>query len=175
MTTRRAPLLIALAIVVLDQLTKWWVVSALEIGQTGSLIPGVLYLHRVENSGAAFGLLPGWGSFIALGAIAAVVLIVLFVHRLTGRLEAVAMGLVLGGAVGNLGDRLFRGPGLLDGKVVDFLRFDFYQSFPAFNLADTAITVGAVLALLAAFVLSKEGRQASPDGGVDGGDADAAP
>jgi len=174
-TARRVPLLIALAVVVLDQLTKWWVVSVFEIGQTRSLIPGVLYLHRVENSGAAFGLLPGWGSFIALGAIAAVVLIVLFVHRLTGRLEAVAMGLVLGGAVGNLGDRLFRGPGLLDGKVVDFLRFDFYQSFPAFNLADTAITVGAVLALLAAFVLSREGRAVSANGEANGGDANAAP
>jgi len=174
-TARRVPLLIALAVVALDQLTKWWVVSALEIGETGSLIPGVLYLHRVENSGAAFGLLPGWGSFIALGAIAAVVLIVLVVHRLPGRLEAVAMGLVLGGAVGNLSDRLFRGAGLLDGKVVDFLRFDFYRSFPAFNVADTAITVGAVLALLAAFVLSREGRPASADGEADGGDADAAP
>ena len=54
------------------------------------------------------------------------------------------MGLVLGGAVGNLVDRIFRGPGLLDGKVVDFLRFDFWRSFPAFNVADSAITVGAV-------------------------------
>ena len=155
MTSRRLPLLIAAAVVTADQLTKWWVVSALEVGETRSFLPGVVYLHRVENSGAAFGQLPGAGSFIALGAIAAVVLIMLIVRHLPGRLEAVAMGLVLGGAVGNLVDRIFRGPGLLDGKVVDFARFDFYHSFPAFNVADSAITVGAILAVLAAFVLSR--------------------
>ena len=155
MTSRRLPLLIAAGVLVADQLTKWWVVGALEVGETRSLLPGVLYLHRVENSGAAFGLLPGAGSFIALAAIAAVVLIVMVVRQLPGRLEAVAMGLVLGGALGNLVDRIFRGPGLLDGKVVDFARFDFYPSFPAFNVADSAITVGAILAVLAAFVLSR--------------------
>jgi len=153
-TSRRLPLLIALVVVVVDQLTKWWVVSTLP-GNPIEVIPGVLWLQYVTNSGSAFGLLPGAGSFIALGAIAAVVLIMLVVHRLPGRLEAVAMGLVLGGAIGNLGDRLFRGPGLLDGKVVDFVDF---VHFPAFNVADSAITVGAGLALLAAFVLSRESR-----------------
>ena len=175
MNARFLSLSIAGGIVLADQLVKWWVVSSLAVGETRSLIPGLLYLHRVENSGAAFGLLPGWGSFIALGALAAVVLIVMLVRRLPGRLEAVAMGLVLGGALGNLGDRLFRGPGLLDGKVVDFLRFDFYQSFPAFNVADSAITVGAVLALLAGFVLSREERAEEMPGRGGGGDADTTP
>jgi signal peptidase II len=150
-TSRRLPLLIAVAIVAVDQLTKWWAVARLPENPI-ELIPGVLFLRYFANSGAAFGLLPGAGSFIALGAIAAIALIVLVVHRLPGRLEAVAMGLVLGGALGNLGDRLFRGPGLLDGSVVDFVDFEY---FPAFNVADSAITVGAVLALLAAFVLSR--------------------
>lgn len=154
MTARRLPLLIALAVIAGDQLTKWWAVSALP-GHPIEVIPGILFLRYVTNSGAAFGLLPGAGSFIALGALAAVMLILLVVHRLPGRLEAVAMGLVLGGAVGNLADRLFRGPGLLDGRVVDFVDF---VHFPAFNVADSAISVGAVLALLAAFVLSREGR-----------------
>jgi signal peptidase II len=153
-TSRRLPLLIAAAVIAVDQLTKWWAASTLP-GNSIELIPGVLFLRYVTNPGAAFGFLPGAGSFIALGAIAAVVLIVLVVHRLPGRLEAVAMGLVLGGALGNLGDRLFRGPGLLDGRVVDFVDFEY---FPAFNVADSAITVGAVLALLAAFVLSRESR-----------------
>jgi len=153
-TSRRLPLLLAVAVIAVDQLTKWWAVSTLP-GNPIELIPGVLFLRYVTNPGAAFGLLPGAGSFIALGAVAAVVLIVLVVHRLPGRLEAVAMGLVLGGALGNLGDRLFRGPGLLDGRVVDFVDFEY---FPAFNVADSAITVGAALALLAAFVLSRESR-----------------
>lgn len=162
MKARLLAFAVAAGVIVADQLTKWWVVSALAIGETHTLVPGVLYLHRVENSGAAFGLLPGAGSFIALGAVAAAVLIVLVVHRLEGRLESVAMGLVLGGAVGNLADRIFRGPGLVDGKVVDFVRFDFWRSFPAFNVADTGITVGACLVILALLVLS---RKATGDAG----------
>ncbi|MBN2114276.1 MAG: signal peptidase II [Acidimicrobiia bacterium] len=165
MSARLLACLVAAAIVLVDQLTKWWVVAAMQIGETQSLVPGVLYLQRVENSGAAFGLLPGAGSFIALGAVAAAVVIVLVVHRLEGRLETVAMGLVLGGAVGNLIDRLLRGPGLLDGKVVDFARFDFWESFPAFNVADSGITVGAGLAIIAAFVLS---RKPTTDAPADG-------
>jgi len=154
---------VAAGVIAADQLTKWWVVSALVIGETHTLVPGVLYVHRVENSGAAFGFLPGAGSFIALGAVAAAILIVLVVHRLEGRLESVAMGLVLGGALGNLLDRFFRGPGLLDGKVVDFLRFDFWRSFPAFNVADSGITVGACLAILAAFVLTRKAQSDAAD------------
>jgi len=68
----------------------------------------------------------------------------------------VAMGLVLGGAVGNLIDRIFRGPGLVDGKVVDFARFDFWRSFPAFNVADSAITVGACLAIVTLLLVSRK-------------------
>jgi signal peptidase II len=161
--SRALALAIAAGIVAVDQLTKWWVVGALQVGERHALVPGVLYVHRVENSGAAFGLLPGAGSFIALGAVAAAILIVLVVHRLEGRLERVAMGLVLGGALGNLLDRFFRGPGVLDGKVVDFLRFDFWRSFPAFNVADSAITVGACLAILAAFVLTRKAELDAPD------------
>jgi signal peptidase II len=154
-TPRLLAFVVAAAIVVVDQLAKWWVVSAMALGETHSLIPGIFFLHRVENSGGAFGLLPGAGSFIALGAVAAAILIVLVVHKLEGRLESVAMGLVLGGAVGNLIDRIFRGPGVLDGKVVDFLRFDFWESFPAFNVADSGITIGACLAILTAFFLTR--------------------
>ncbi len=153
MTSRRLPLLIAAGVLALDQLTKWWAVSTLP-GDPIRLIPGVLWLRYVTNSGGAFGLFPGAGSFIALGAMAAVVLIVLVVHRTQGGLEAAAMGLVLGGAVGNLIDRLFRGDGLLDGRVVDFID---PEHFPAFNVADSAITVGACLAVLAAFFLSRGG------------------
>ena len=152
-----------------------WRLSALDKYETQSFIPGVLYLHRVENSGAAFGLLPGAGSFIALGAVAAAALIVLVVHRLERRLEMVAMGLVLGGALGNLADRIFRGSGLLDGKVVDFLRFDFWESFPAFNVADSAITIGACLAVFAAFVMTRRGvAPADTTLPPPAGDADAA-
>lgn len=156
MTPRLLALAVSTAVIAADQLTKWWVVSARPYPDPGvELIPGVLHLRYVKNPGAAFGLLPGAGSFIALGAIAAAVLIVLVVHRLEGRTEAAAMGLVLGGAVGNLLDRLFRGPGMLDGQVVDFVDFEY---FPAFNVADSAITVGAGLAILAAFMLTRRAK-----------------
>jgi len=128
-------------VVLVDQLVKWWVVSTLP-GKPIVLIDGVLQLGYVTNSGAAFGLLRGAGSVIALVAIATTVGIVMAMGRLPGRVESIAMGLVLGGAMGNLGDRLFRGAGLFDGRVVDFIDFRF---FPAFNVADSAITIGAGL------------------------------
>jgi signal peptidase II len=143
MTPRRLALSVAAVIV---ELTKWWAVTSLEDGPV-VLIEGFLQLRLVRNPGGAFGSLPGAGPIIALAALAAVVVIALIVHRLKGRWESVAMGLVLGGALGNLLDRVFRGPGLLDGKVVDFVDFDF---FPTFNVADSAITIGAILAVLVA-------------------------
>jgi signal peptidase II len=146
MTTRRLALAVASVIIVVDQLTKWWAVAALSDGPI-VLIEGFLQFRLVRNPGGAFGSLPGAGPLIALAALAAVMVIVLVVHRLTGRWESVAMGLVLGGAIGNLIDRVARGPGLLDGKVIDFVDFDF---FPTFNLADSAITIGAILAVLVA-------------------------
>ena len=87
----------------------------------------------------------------------AVVVIVLVIRKVERGYDAVALGLVLGGAIGNLLDRIFRGDGLLDGRVVDFLDFSF---FPAFNVADSAITVGAALALLE--VVSARSAQQSP-------------
>jgi len=141
---RRLALAAAAGVVAADQLTKWWATEALSDGPV-VLIDGFLQFRLVRNPGAAFGLLPGAGSIVALAAVAAVVVIVLVVHRLEGPWEGVAMGLVLGGAIGNLIDRVLRGPGLLDGKVVDFVDFDF---FPTFNTADSAITIGAILAVL---------------------------
>lgn len=148
LNTRRIALVVAAIVIVVDQLTKWWVVATLP-GKPIVLIDGFLQLKYVTNKGASFGMLPGAGSIIALVAIAAVVFIVLVSGRLEVRGEAIALGLVLGGAVGNLLDRVFRGDGLLDGGVVDFVDFSF---FPAFNVADSAITIGAGLALLFAFL-----------------------
>ncbi|OFW66658.1 MAG: signal peptidase II [Actinobacteria bacterium RBG_16_68_21] len=135
------------SIVLADQLTKWWVVSWLRIHPI-DLFGGVLELHYVTNSGAAFSMLQGAGSLIALAAVALAVFIFLVVRKVENRVEALALGLVLGGALGNLADRFFRGPGLLDGRVVDWVDFSF---FPAFNVADSAITIGAAMALIVAF------------------------
>lgn len=147
LTTRRLSLGIAGAVVLADQLVKWWAVTTLP-GSPIVLIEDFLQLRYVTNQGAAFSMLDGWGSVVALVAIAAAVFIFGVARRVESRGEAIALGLVLGGAIGNLADRVFRGDGFLDGGVIDFVDFSF---FPAFNVADAAITVGAALALLYAF------------------------
>lgn len=147
LTSRGIALGTAAIVLAADQLTKWWVVATLP-GDPIVLVPDFLQLRYLTNKGAAFSLLEGWGSVIALVAIAAAVFIFLVAGHVEVTGEAVALGLVLGGAVGNLVDRIFRGPGLLDGGVVDFVDFSF---FPAFNVADSAITIGAALALWFAF------------------------
>ena len=145
--TRRLALTVAAAVLVVDQLTKWWVVATLP-GKPIVLVEGFLQFRFVSNSGAAFSLLDGFGSVIGLIAIAAAVFIFLVAVKVESTGETVALGLVLGGALGNLADRAFRGDGFLDGGVVDFVDFSF---FPAFNVADSAITIGAILALWFAF------------------------
>jgi len=145
--TRRLALTVATVVIVADQLVKWWAVATLP-GKPIVLVEGFLRLRFVSNSGAAFSLLDGFGSVIGLIAIAAAVFIFLLAVRVDSTGETVALGLVLGGAIGNLVDRAFRGDGFLDGGVVDFVDFSF---FPAFNVADSAITVGAILAIWFAF------------------------
>ncbi len=145
--TRRLAVIVAVAVIAVDQLVKWWVVATLP-GKPVVLLEGFLQFRFVSNSGAAFSLLDGFGSVIGLIAIAAAVFIFLVAVKVDSTSETVALGLVLGGAIGNLVDRAFRGDGFLDGGVVDFVDFSF---FPAFNVADSAITVGAILALWFAF------------------------
>ena len=147
LTPRRLALVAAGLIVLFDQVTKWIAVRTLS-DEPVSLIDGFLQFRLVKNPGASFSLFQGGGAVIALVAIAAVVLIFLVVQEVPSRLESLALGLVLGGAVGNLLDRVFRGDGFLNGKVIDFVDFDF---FPTFNVADSAITIGAILAVLLAF------------------------
>ena len=132
----------AAAVVAADQLTKLWAVAALEDGPVSVLGPVRFALTR--NKAGAFGL---GGAFVPLLAVGATVLVVVLVLRgdLVRRpLLAVASGLVLGGAFGNLVDRVFRAPGLLRGAVVDFVDLRWW---PVFNLADSAITCGCLLLL----------------------------
>lgn len=151
MARRRTGWLVAVAAVVagVDQLTKWWALQALDDGPVH--LVWTLRLRLAFNTGAAFSLGSGRGGLIALLAVAVVVAMVVASRSVTNRLGAVALGVVLGGAVGNLVDRLFRsGPeggdvGFLGGAVVDFVDL---QWWPVFNLADAAIVVGAVLLAL---------------------------
>jgi signal peptidase II len=134
----------AAAVVAADQLTKWWAVEALDDRSIDLLLS--LRLRLTYNTGTAFSLGAGRGGLLALVAIAAVVAMVWMSRRVSSAVAAVSLGLVLGGAVGNLADRAFRaGDGLFGGAVVDFVDL---QWWPVFNLADAAIVCGAAMLLL---------------------------
>lgn len=143
LTPRLTALGVAAGVVAFDQLTKWWALVGLDDGPI-EVLGEFFRLRLIRNAGAAFGRLQGSGSIIALLAIVVAVAIFISLRNAPNRLTVWAMGLVMGGALGNLVDRVFRGDGLFDGEVVDFLDFSFW---PTFNVADSAITVGAFLAI----------------------------
>jgi signal peptidase II len=130
----------------LDRITKIWAEASLPGGPV-DLIPGVLTLRFTTNSGGAFsiGQSAPWFFVGVTSVVAVIILATSFRH--TGRLVGASLGLVLGGALGNLTDRAIRAPGMR-GRVVDFIDF---QVWPVFNLADTAIVVGAILLAWAGF------------------------
>lgn len=135
---------VAAAVLALDQLTKWWAVEVLD---TRSIeVVGSLRLNLTVNYGSAFSLANGRGPLISLLALAIVAVLLRSGRNARTVPLAVAIGLVLGGAIGNLVDRAFRpGDGFLGGGVVDFVDL---QWWPVFNLADAGIVVGAVLLFL---------------------------
>ena len=131
----------ALVVVVVDQVTKAWALTTLD-DRTIDLF-WTLRLRLLFNTGSAFGFGSRFSPIIALVAVVVVLVLLRAGRALRGRPALVAVGLVVGGAIGNLGDRVFReGGGLLGGAVVDFIDL---QWCPVFNVADVAICVGAVL------------------------------
>lgn len=147
--------LVAAGWLILDQATKWWAESTLTRGESVPLIGELLQLHLTYNSGAAFSL--GTGITPVLTAVATVVVLVIIWQALRTRSLpwALTLGLLLGGALGNLVDRYLRAPGPGRGHVVDFLML---PNFPVFNIADMGITFAAVTIV----VLAMRGRL--PDG-----------
>ncbi|MFC3893355.1 signal peptidase II [Lentzea rhizosphaerae] len=139
-------------VLALDVLTKVVSVAFLEDSGPIKLFGGVLYLTFVRNPGAAFGLAEGMTWILALIALGVVGFIAWISRNLRSQGWAVGLGLVLGGAVGNLVDRLFREPGPMRGHVVDFLSlFDPYgRVWPVFNLADMAIVGGGAAIIVLA-------------------------
>jgi signal peptidase II len=135
---------VAAVVVLIDQLTKHWALNALQDDIPRHVI-WTLQWNLAFNSGMAFSRGQGWGPVIGLLALVIVVFIVLSVRSNSSKVVAVAAGLVLGGAVGNLADRVFRGDGWLHGSVIDFIDF---QWFPIFNVADICVNVGGALFVL---------------------------
>jgi len=138
---------IVLAVVVVDQITKWWAVEHLARAPI-SLIGTTVELHLTRNAGGAFSLLSGFTPFLAVAAIALAVLLVGAVRRTSDRWMLVGLALLLGGALGNLIDRLVRSPGVMRGEVVDFIAV---WRWPVFNVADSCVTIGAIVLVIATF------------------------
>ena len=152
-----ALLTVALVVLAIDLTTKLVAVATLTETEMVEVLDGALMLRLVRNPGAAFGV--AQGLTIALTVIAVVVILVIL--RISRRLRspgwAVGLGMVLGGAIGNLVDRLFREPGPLRGHVVDFLEL---PHFPVFNVADSAIVTGGVLMVLLSLLgITYDGRR----------------
>lgn len=169
---RRLVTLIATAVLVLalDVATKAVVVATMTDGQRIPVLGDTVSLYLIRNSGAAFSLATGMTWVLTLVAVAVVVGIARFARRLRSAGWAIALGLVLGGALGNLADRFFRGPGPLTGHVVDFVSVGWW---PVFNAADSAICCGgALLVVLALWGVEIDGRL-SPRAGESTGTGEA--
>jgi signal peptidase II len=177
-STVRLLAVIAPLVLAADIVTKVVAVAELEGRAPVELLGGLVYLQLVRNPGAAFSFATGYTWLLTVIAIGVVVVIIRVSRRLRSTGWAIALGLVLGGALGNLTDRIFRAPGPLQGHVVDIVSVFATDGrvFPVFNLADSSIVCGGILLVLLA-LLGREldgthsGRQAgagrartAPDG-----------
>ncbi|MEF3309426.1 signal peptidase II [Paenibacillus sp. GYB004] len=132
--------LVAISSVFLDQISKWKVVNGMENGQSIPLVEGVFHLTSHRNRGAAFGILQNqqWLFIVITAVVTIVILYFLPKAYRTQRRTGYALSMILGGALGNFFDRIFRG------EVVDMLDFTLID-FPIFNVADLFITIGALI------------------------------
>jgi signal peptidase II len=152
---RRIGLLVAVAALVLtaDLVSKVAVVATLSERSPVRLLGGLVYLVQARNAGAAFSF--AQGATVLFSAVAALVIVIILrsASQLRSLPWAISLGLILGGAAGNLADRLFRSPGPMRGRVVDWISVldPAGRVWPIFNLADSCIVVGGVLAVLLAF------------------------
>jgi len=156
-----------------DLISKIVVVAELPIERADPvrILGGAIYLDQVRNSGAAFSLGTGFTVILTAVAVAVVAVIVRTASRMRSTGWAIALGLVLGGALGNLTDRIFRAPNFLRGHVVDWISVfgPRGEHWPIFNLADSAIVCGAILAgLLSVFGIDFDGTK--PRGALDSSD-----
>ena len=132
-------------ILLADQFTKFYVQNHFEMAKSYEFLPGLIDITYIHNDGGAWGMLGGY-TWLLLSVTIVVMLVciaLLLKYGAKDRLMFWAIILVLSGGVGNMIDRILRG-----GKVIDFLHFEFWPTFPVFNVADCAIVVGAALLML---------------------------
>ena len=146
----------AAAVYALDRATKWLAEEHLQGGPPIELISGVLRLRFVTNPGGAFGVFGGLTWLFVAVSVLVIGVVIVASFELPKRVTAVGLGLILAGALGNLTDRWLRGDGF-SGEVVDFIDF---HVWPVFNLADSAIVIGAAALFLAGLRAPKEAKEA---------------
>ncbi|WP_164669082.1 signal peptidase II [Virgibacillus doumboii] len=145
--------ILALVIVIIDQVTKWIVVKTMDIGEQITVIENFFYLTSHRNSGAAWGILQGQMMFFYIVTVIVVIGIVYYMQKYgkDSRLLAISLSLALGGAIGNFIDRLFRK------EVVDFFDFILFgYDYPIFNVADSSLVIGVILVLIVTFIDEKK-------------------
>lgn len=154
---------VAVVVVALDQLTKWWALEAL--ADDPIELVGSLRLRLVFNEASAFSIGGGsaWGPIVSVVGLVVIAGLLWFLRSSSGRWSAVAVGLVAGGALGNLIDRAARSErGFMGGGVVDFVDLGWW---PVFNVADAAVVIGVILLVVLSFVPERE--LAAPADGAD--------
>jgi signal peptidase II len=137
-------------VIVVDQLTKRWAAIEFSDGPR-TVISGILSFRFTENPGAAFSLFENAGPFLGIAAVIAVGVVGAALARKRPAHETAGFGLIIGGAIGNLIDRIFRGPSFLDGQVIDWIQL---PNFPTFNIADSSITIAVVTLVIGSWLSS---------------------
>lgn len=154
----------ALVVVLADQVTKLAIVARFQRGEEIDVLGHVLRVGHARNSGAVFGIMRGAGNYFAVFSFvaAAIVVVIMYLARKASPPVRIGLGLVLGGAVGNLIDRLRYG------AVVDFIDIGATDAirWPSFNVADLAITIGVVMLILASLRPAKQGCSGDVQGRV---------
>jgi signal peptidase II len=148
--------IIALILIAIDQITKWLIVVNMEIGERITIIEDFFYILSHRNSGAAWGILQGQMIFFYIVTVIVVIFVIYYMQKYAknNKTLAVALSFILGGAIGNFIDRLFRQ------EVVDFASFIIINyNFPIFNVADSALTIGVILVFIAMIIEERNERR----------------
>lgn len=147
---------IALLVIGIDQLTKWLIVKNMELGDRITIIEDFLYITSHRNRGAAWGILQGQMWFFYIVTIVVIIFIIYYMHKhgKGKRLFSFSLAIMLGGAIGNFIDRVFRK------EVVDFIdTYPFGYNFPIFNIADSALVVGVILLMILLFLEERKEKK----------------
>ncbi|EEK43588.1 Lipoprotein signal peptidase [Bacillus cereus BDRD-ST26] len=147
---------IALFVIAIDQISKWLIVKNMELGTSIPIIDNVLYITSHRNRGAAWGILENKMWFFYIITVVFVAFIVFYMKKYakTDKLLGISLGLILGGAIGNFIDRVFRQ------EVVDFIHvYIFSYNYPVFNIADSALCIGVVLIIIQTLLEGKKTKE----------------